>query len=76
MKNQNTYILSLLFLGSILFSCNEHTTDEPNIRELEVEVIRNTIHELTPDKPAQISIVYLSSEDDKIDKWRLDSVNF
>jgi hypothetical protein len=45
------------------------------MKDLEVEVIRNTIHKITPNKAVQLPIVYLSSEDDKIDKWRLDSVN-
>ena len=69
----NKLILNITLL-LILASCSEFPQEKPNIDDLEYEVIRSTIDDLVPLKPADLTIVHPSSENEEVNKFRYDSV--
>lgn len=72
MKANTIHILSLITF--ILVGCKSDQSEKVSISDLEVEVINNTIFELTPNHPAELPIVHVYSENEDINTFRFDSV--
>lgn len=69
-----TKIILHIIALALLVSCNEFTDEKLNVEDLEYTVIKNTIYDLVPIQPTDLSIVHEYSDNEEINKLRYDSV--